>query len=438
MALPPGATLISGGDNNPPAPRSWLDSASDFAKEWWNQVNPVSAIKGVDQAFYHPIDTAATVLQNQGDVEKKAKAAFDRGDYAQGIRHFLNYMLPVLGPQTDAAGDMMQNGQYAKGAGMTAGIATNVAAPEIAGAAADAIPSAVITKPLLLGRTPEAAYESALKPSTTLNPAERARIVNTGLEQGIPVSKAGIETLASKIDDLNQKITAQIQADPTRPISPTAVAARTQGLENKFANQVNPDADLAAIADSRDEFLRNRSTSPLPPGAQGPKNLAPINAEDAQAMKTGTYRQLDSKAYGELQSASIESQKALARGLKEELAMAFPELSNLNGAESELLDLQPSLERAVNRISNHQLLGIGTPVAAGAAKAVTGSNKLAAVAGVMKAALDDPIVKSRLAIAVHRGSGIPLDAANARVAAYADQFGALVGKQGEPADQSQP
>ena len=44
-------------------------------------------------------------------------------------------------------------------------------------------------------------------------------------------------------------------------------------------------------------------------------------AADAQAMKQGTYRALGDKAYGELKGASIEAQKAQARGLKEELAV---------------------------------------------------------------------------------------------------------------------
>jgi hypothetical protein len=70
-----------------------------------------------------------------------------------------------------------------------------------------------------------------------------------------------------------------------------------------------------------------------------------------------------------------------ARGLKEELAVQFPELKQLNARGSQLFDLQPVLEKAVNRIGNHQLIGVGTPIVTGAAKALTGSSKLAAVTG---------------------------------------------------------
>jgi hypothetical protein len=148
-----------------------------------------------------------------------------------------------------------------------------------------------------------------------------------------------------------------------------------------------------------------------------------MGAADAQAMKQGTYRVLRGK-FGEQGSASVEAQKALARGLKEEIASQFPEIAKLNADESRLLDLQPVLEKAVNRISNHQAIGIGTPVAGAAAKAVTGSGGVAAVASVLKGVLDNPGVKSRLAIAISKSSKIPVSQAAAKVQAYSVSLGA--------------
>ena len=89
--------------------------------------------------------------------------------------------------------------------------------------------------------------------------------------------------------------------------------------------------------------------------------------------------------------------------------------------------MQPVLERAVNRISNHQLIGIGTPVAGAAVKAVTGSGSAGAVAATIKAVLDNPVVKSRLAIAVSKGAKIPYAKAAARVAAYSASIGSYAG-----------
>jgi hypothetical protein len=127
----------------------------------------------------------------------------------------------------------------------------------------------------------------------------------------------------------------------------------------------------------------------------------------------------------------VEAQKALARGLKEEIATQFPEISNLNAQESKLLNLQPVLERAVNRISNHQLIGIGTPLVGTAVKSATGSGGIGAAAAAMKAVLDNPMVKSRLAISLSKGARIPYASALAKVGAYSSALGAATSNPGQ-------
>jgi len=264
-----------------------------------------------------------------------------------------------------------------------------------------------------LQQTAERMYKSALKPSSTITPDKTAKMVQAGLQEGIPVSRGGLEKLSGLVDDLNSQIAARIDAaGPKRQISPGRAVEYTRELEPKFANQVNPEGDLAAIDASRDEFLRQLQ----PEGGGAVRNMT---ASEAQAMKQGTYRSLGSKAYGELKTATIETQKALARGLKDELAAQFPELSSLNARESSLLSLEPALTKRVQAVSNHQIVGIGTPIAATAAKAVTGSGGVGAVAGFMKAVFDNPGIKSRLAIALNKASGGgQMAAARAKVGAY--------------------
>lgn len=249
-------------------------------------------------------------------------------------------------------------------------------------------------------------YRSALKPTTV--PSKQANVtaaIQTGLNEGIPVSKAGIEKLGNLIDDVNQKIADQIQANKNTTINKFSVASRLSGTAKKFAVQVNPTSDLNAISDAGNEFLETTPNK--------------LSAPDAQALKVGTYQQLRGK-YGQLSSASVEAQKALARGIKEEIATAIPEIGKLNARDSQFLNLDPILERAVARISNHDVGGIGTPLAVGAAKAATGSNAAAMAAGAIKAVVDNPNVKSRLAIAMNKASkgAVSLPAANARLAAY--------------------
>ena len=276
-------------------------------------------------------------------------------------------------------------------------------------------PANLAARAALLGRSPQAAYESALKPSTTLSAADRANIVQTGLDNGIPVSKAGVEKIGDLVNDLNQKISDTIASDPNRPINPSKAVQNLNTTRAKFSNQVNPQADMNAINASGDEFLNQFRSQPG--GA-----VRNMTADEAQQMKQGTYRVLAGK-YGEQGSASVEAQKALARGLKEEIATQFPEINNLNAAESRLLNLQPVLERAVNRISNHQMVGIGTPITGAAVKAVSGSGTLGAVSAVLKAVVDNPSVKSHLAISVSKGSNIPISVAMQRVSAYSKYLG---------------
>lgn len=284
---------------------------------------------------------------------------------------------------------------------------------------------------LLLGRTPEQAYESALKPSTTLSEAKRARIIETGLKEEIPVTKDGLEKVGKLVDDLNSKIKDVIASDPKRPINPAKAVTTLRETRTRFGEQVTPEADLAAIDAAEGEFLGQFRTKP---GAA----VSNIPADRAQAIKRGTYRALGDKAYGELKGAQIEAQKALARGLKDELARQFPELKKLNARESKLLDLEPVMERAVNRIGNHQLMGIGTPVTAAGVQMITGSSKLAAVAGLMKAVLDDPGVKSRLAISLSKGGKVPPAHAQARLASYLGLLDSALQALPEPASGDTP
>jgi hypothetical protein len=382
------------------------ETTSDWLDRVQNHIDPdhpylqalATGLAGVDKdvaktisAFSSPLSLAlmgaGAATKVPGAVGTMAKAVTTAG--GAGIAGKGVSDIASAGPLSTPEG-MQQTLQG--GAELTGG--TAMAAPVVANA---------VSKAALLGKTPAEAYQSALKPSTTIPPAKVENMVQTGLQNEIPVSKSGAEKLSSLIEDLDDKVAAEIKASPGKTVDPNAVATRADQIRGKFANQVNPTADLQAIDASKQEFLQN-SPSPIP-------------ADQAQAMKQGTYAQLKGKAYGELKSASIEAQKALARGLKEELEGAFPELHNLNAQLSKAYDLQPVLEKAIQREANHQIGGIGTPIVAAGTKAVTNSNAAATAAAVIKAVVDNPVVKSRLAIALNK-SGVGWSAANARIAAY--------------------
>lgn len=110
---------------------SWLESASRFAKEAWDQVNPVAAVEGLANAVNHPIDTINAIGGAHLAVEKKAEDAFKKGNYTEGVRHVINYLIPVIGPNMDQAGDKLQGGDIAGGLGQTAGLGVSLVAPEL-------------------------------------------------------------------------------------------------------------------------------------------------------------------------------------------------------------------------------------------------------------------------------------------------------------------
>jgi hypothetical protein len=388
-------------------------------------------LSGPAYAVQHPIDSAKLLYnaasQSQQQLIDKAYDYQNRpglGNKVKGLAYGVYSAIPFAGPTLAHAGEQMESGDMAGGIGTTLGAAAPIVMGEMGGQLRANVKLPAKLRAGMQGKAADL-YQSALKPSNAKNAPNPANLVKTGLDNGIPVSQGGLDKLSSLIDDYNVKIADEVKNSPAM-VNKYKVASRLNDTYDAFKTQVNPTSDINAIADSGNEFL---GTQP-----------AQIPAADAQALKVGTYRQLKGKAYtGELKSASIESQKALARGIKEELNQAIPELAGLNAEESRLLGLEPALEKAVNRINNHQAVGIGTPIAAGAAKAVSGSGAVGVVTGVMKAVLDNPNVKSRLATALYRaGRGkFTLPAARARVQGYVGALSAAsVSSNETPDDQS--
>lgn len=201
------------------------------------------------------------------------------------------------------------------------------------------------------------------------------------------------------------------------------VASRLGQTYQKFGNQVTPLSDLNAIGETGNEFLQNQPNE--------------IPAATAQQLKSGTYQQLNDTAYGQLKNSTIEAQKALARGIKEELQTQFPEIQGLNAQEGNAINLQEALERAINRTTNRNILGLNDAIisgagAAGGAAIGGGAGALAGLtAGVLHHILTDPGVQSNLAIAMNSASkgkySIPL--AQARIAGYTNALGNSVAQQ---------
>lgn len=257
-------------------------------------------------------------------------------------------------PVAKAAGEKLEKVAYDAGGAVTdatgspgAGFAANVAVQ-----AAPTILTGVGTSAALAPKFEALAQrlmQSAVKPTKyDQRTGAAAKAIDTMLEEGINVSAGGMQKLRAEIDRLNEAIKVSLQNHPGT-IEQRNVVKVLDDLAEKFKKQVNPQSDLAAIRKAADDFLNHPST----------KTLSEMPIQMAQEMKQGTYRALGNKAYGELKGAEIEAQKALARGLKDEIAKAAPGIENLNAAESRLLNALKVVEPRVQMSANKNPVGLG-------------------------------------------------------------------------------
>lgn len=260
-------------------------------------------------------------------------------------------------------------------------------------------PTRAITTPLKTGAKvltetlPKWAYKSAVKMGTgkTLSIAERDKRAMTGLDEMIMPTEGGLNRLNEKIGGIENAIQTPVNEAAQRgvKIPREAVANRLSETVDKFSNQVNPLADIDAIANVERGFV---TTQP-----------ARIPIDVAQNLKKGTYQQLKGK-YGQVRGAEIEAEKTLARGLKEEVYSALeathPELKALGEKEGAMVALRDSIESAVKRIQNQEAVGLGMGAGAAGGYAIAGPT--GATVGMIERIMELPRIKSATAIALFK------------------------------------
>lgn len=337
----------------------------------------IPAIPEVPESYAKAPDSIAGKVGKFG--EQAAEFALPMGAVSKatkGLRTLLR-----MGAEGLAAGGVSAIQSGGDPSATVAGAAAGAAGPAI-GAGAEAVANS---------RIPQKLYQSALKPTWAMVKKEGLSMLDTGLKEQIPVSAEGLGIVEKKINDIRQQITNGIQARAAqgRTVDTAEVLKSLDGLEDFYRNTAAPEAALDTLKGIRDQFAQYH-------GQQ-------IPVDKAQKIKINTYQELKN-SYGEMASAKIEGLKQVARGLKEQISSVFPEIAGLNEQQSKLLGLDDALYRAVWRIENHQMMGIGSPLAAAAGHALLGGPGAAAgFAG--KLLLDDPTLKSKLAIAIAK-SGV--------------------------------
>lgn len=254
----------------------------------------------------------------------------------EALKGLENIAYKTGGAVTDAAAPHMPP-EIAAGLGAAANVGVQTIPMVLGDVASRAV--LPITKPL--GRR---LMQSAIKPTTADHlSGKAAKATETMLEGGYNPTMGGVNKMRTLAGELDDRVTGMLSGNPAT-IDPKAAAARAQDAVRRFEMQVNPSADVKAIENSITEFLAQHG-SPLP-------------VQNAHLIKQGTYRALTDKAYGEVGSAATEAQKAIARGLKEEISAAVPEVAPLNAKISDLINATKVAQRRAMLEANNNPFGL--------------------------------------------------------------------------------
>lgn len=339
---------------------------------------------GILDALYHdPVGVAADVATLAGGLGAGAKGVEAAADAAK------------LGRVADVAGTVARGADTVASFTDPLRLATKAAGPvlKLADKGAEATSDA-LTRGALRG-----GYNVNQPAADVTGAVEAAK--NLG---GVPFSQQGLAKIGNALADVRKEIGARVQAatQAGAQIDPKKVKIRLDDLRDRYALQVNPDQDLKDIDKVGANFDRNY------PGRMG--------VDDAQILKVGSNTANAGK-YGKASVAQIEAEKALTRGLKEEIEAAVPEIGELNAQQAKLMNLEGYLGKAVNKyavsggLANSVKKGMGsragmTIAAAGGAAGIAGHAPAAAGVGlgldVAQAVLSDPFVKQQLAIMINK------------------------------------
>jgi hypothetical protein len=265
-----------------------------------------------------------------------------------------------------------------------------------------------------------AVYRGYLKPSLSMASLAKAReIVDTGIRERLPITKAGEARAVKLIDGINNQVAAMLGSAKGK-VDLRDVANRVrQFAKDKY---YKPGVDLSDYKAAM-EVADTIDNHPSLLGPSGTKAVA-VNPVGANEIKT-TVRP-SSRAYGQ-QGAVPEAatRKAAGAELRSELEKLAPKIGPLNERERKLIDALDAVKHASGRLeSSSGVLGVPTLVAgtlAGGAYGSTDDPTTAAVTALVARGVLAPAVATRAAILTAKFARVP-----GTTAAMALRMGALL------------
>jgi hypothetical protein len=259
-----------------------------------------------------PTELAIQRVKNEGWGSGFPKFAYDLG-----------------GRVTDLAVGLGIPAGGAAGAGFAANVLTQAIPTFLSSpTAVGTPPPSLLNWPKL--NLPKWLMQTAVKPTTDdLLSGAGPKAIQTMLDEGITPTMGGMEKAAKISATLDDQVGNAISKSQAK-VSVPSVASRLDDTLKSAEMQVNPKTDVAAVENAWTEFL----TNPLIAG----KKEIPVQL--AHELKKGTYKALGGKSYGEVGSTSVEAQKGLARGLREETMSAVPEIAAPLARQASLMNVR--------------------------------------------------------------------------------------------------
>ena len=248
------------------------------------------------------------------------------GDWGQGFPKFADWLASFVASTAEKDLGLSPKVAAIPGA-VTYGLAQAI--PMLATATRAGPGMAAAEVPSLMSKPARWMLQSAVKPSSMLPAQDVKAGLNTMLAENIYPTSAGMNKATGITKNLDEQV-GSILAQSPATVSVPAVTSRLDELLSKVGKQVNPQTDTAAVEKTWTDFLTNPHVIGQPT----------IPVQLAHELKQGTYASLGGKSYGEVGSASTEAQKQLARGLREEVAAAVPEVSPLLARQAALMNVK--------------------------------------------------------------------------------------------------
>lgn len=187
------------------------------------------------------VQTVRNIGQAQGDLLEKAKASYAAGDKLTAARHFVDYLLPLIGPVLDKSADSAQQGHYAASAGDAVGLGLSMFGPQAVSEAATALrttkPAQAVADAAQKGAVNRAVDVMApqVGPNKVRFGNQVAKAAPDVLRQTSALTKGGLQTeVANNLDAAHGALDAAYDAVPNTRMYPTAPIIKS--LQDAKAN----------------------------------------------------------------------------------------------------------------------------------------------------------------------------------------------------------